>query len=326
MASNYNRKSVSSATRRTSSERRPSARFQAGDSYGRPSRSARTRPSSRAPQLSSVRVGDIPSSREARAQATYRRYVARLGLIAAVIVGLVIVGFIVYSSPAFTVESISVKGVEHLTAEEMQDLADVPEGMTLLRVDTAGVKQRLLGETWVKDVSVKRIFPNTLEIDVTERTITAVVEIPSEGAQSTTNWAIASDGMWLMDIPDQNSDEGRRISQKVYEDASSVLRITEVPYGTKAERGTYCSDANVNNALAIVAGMTTELADRVTSVKATETESTTLTIKDGPDIVFGAATDIREKERVCLQIIENHPEGVTYINVRTPDRPTWRSL
>ena len=46
-------------------------------------------------------------------------------------------------------------------------------------------------------------------------------------------------------------------------------------------------------ALAIVAGMTTELKKSVTSVKATETASTTLTIKDGPDIVFGTADNIR---------------------------------
>ena len=105
-----------------------------------------------------------------------------------------------------------------------------------------------------------------------------------------------------------------------------MLHITDVPYGTKPAVGSYCTDANVNNALAIVAGMTTELADRVTSVKATETASTTLTIKDGPDIVFGTADNIREKERVCLRIMKEHPEGVTYINVRTPDRPTWRSL
>lgn len=324
MASNYNRKSASSASRR--GRTRPSARFQASDRYDRSDRFARPRVSSSNPQISSVRVGDIASSRNARAQATYHRYIVRLGIIAAVIVAALLAGVIVYNSPAFTIETVSVKGVEHLTATEMQELAAVPEGTTLLRVDAAGVKERLLKDTWVKDVTVKRVFPNTLEVDVTERTITAVVEIPSEGAQSTTNWAIASDGMWLMGIPDRDSEEGRRISQKVYEDADSVLHITDVPYGTKAEMGAYCSDANVNNALSIVAGMTTELADRVTSVKATETESTTLTIKDGPDIVFGAATDIREKERVCLQIMENHPEGVTYINVRTPDRPTWRSL
>ena len=300
--------------------------MQATDRYDRSAGFVRPRASSSNPRISSVRVGDIASSRDARAAATYHRYVVRLGIIAAAIVVMLLAGVILYNSPAFTIESVSVKGVEHLTATEMQELAAVPEGTTLLRVDAAGVKERLLKDTWVKDVTVKRVFPNTLEIDVTERTITAVVEIPSEGAQSTTNWAIASDGMWLMGIPDRDSEEGRRISQKVYEDADAVLHITDVPYGTKAEMGTYCSDANVNNALSIVAGMTTELADRVTSVKATETESTTLTIKDGPDIVFGAATDIREKERVCLQIMENHPEGVTYINVRTPDRPTWRSL
>ena len=132
------------------------------------------------------------------------------------------------------------------------------------------------------------MFPNTLQIDITERTITAVVEVPNENAQNSTQWAIASDGMWLMPIPDRDSEAGRRTNSKVYEDAESVLHITDVPYGTKPAVGSYCTDANVNNALAIVAGMTTELADRVTSVKATETASTTLTIKDGPDIVFGA--------------------------------------
>ena len=208
----------------------------------------------------------------------------------------------------------------------MQQLAGVDAGTTLLRVDAAGIKENLMKDAWVADVKVRRVFPSTLEIDVTERTITAVVEVPSENAQSSTQWAIASDGMWLMPIPAKDSEAGRRTSSKVYEDAENVLHITDVPYGTKPAVGSYCSDANVNNALSIVAGMTTELADRVTSVKATETESTTLTIKDGPDIVFGTADNIREKERVCLQILKEHPEGVTYINVRTPDRPTWRSL
>ena len=323
MASNYNRKSVSSASRR------PIGRGRAGAGYSgqQPRYAASPRRAPSAPQYSSVRIGDVsgPSRRE-RADKRYHSYLVRLGVIAAVVFVLIIAGIIVYNSPAFTIESVSVKGVEHLTASDMQELAGVEAGTTLLRVDAAGIKDNLKKDAWVSDVTVKRIFPNTLEIDVTERTITAVVEVPSADAKTTTQWAIASDGMWLMPIPAKDSEAGRRTSEKVYEDADSVLHITDVPYGTKPEVGTYCSDSNVNNALAIVAGMTTELADKVTSVKATETESTTLTIKDGPDIVFGTAENIREKERVCLQIIENHPEGVTYINVRTPERPTWRSL
>ena len=319
MASNYNRKSASSGSHR---------RAQAPRGGSRPPRGPQ-RPYNPAPgaRLTSVRVGDLPQSDHgSRARRTYQRYLVRLGALAAAVAALAIAAVIVYNSSLFTIESVSVSGAGHLTASDMQQLAGVPAGTTLLRVDAAGIKENLKKDAWVADAKIKRVFPNTLQIDITERTITAVVEVPNENAQNSTQWAIASDGMWLMPIPDRDSEAGRRTNSKVYEDAESVLHITDVPYGTKPAVGSYCTDANVNNALAIVAGMTTELADRVTSVKATETASTTLTIKDGPDIVFGTADNIREKERVCLQIMKEHPEGVTYINVRTPDRPTWRSL
>ena len=80
--------------------------------------------------------------------------------------------------------------------------------------------------------------------------------------------------------------------------------------------GTIC-----NNALVIVDGMTTELAGQVKKVAATETESTTLTLESGVEIMFGTAENIRDKERVCLEIMKEHPDGLAYINVRVVDRP-----
>ena len=291
------------------------------------SNSARTRTNASGPRLSSVRVGDLDRvERVQRARNAYHRYIVRIAAAVAIVVALVLAVFIASHSSLFTIESVSVEGVEHLTAQEMQDLAGVDQGTTLLNVDTSAIRQNLLKDAWVQDVTVSRQFPSTLKISVKERTITAVVEVPTENAQSTQQWAISSDGMWLMPIPDRNSDQGKRTSAKVYEDADAVLHITGAPYGTRPAIGSYCTDASIVNALDIVAGMTTELKGRVTSVKATETESTTLYIQNGPDIVFGSATNIREKERVCLQIMADHPDGVSYINVRTPDRPTWRAV
>ena len=85
----------------------------------------------------------------------------------------------------------------------------------------------------------KRVFPNTLQIDITERTVAAVGGGPQRRTRSnSTPWAIASDGMWLMAIPDQRfRGWGSRINQQVYEDAESVLHITDVPYGTKPAVG-----------------------------------------------------------------------------------------
>lgn len=249
----------------------------------------------------------------------------RIGVIAAILVALVVGGAVAYNSRAFTINNVVVSGVEHLTGTDMTELADVEAGTTLLRVDTTAIQQRLLENAWVQSTDVKRVFPDTLEISVTERTIEAVVEVPTEDATSVQLWAIASDHMWLMPIPDRDSEAGKNTSSKVYEDADAALRITDVPYGTKADIGAYSSDDNVNNALDIIAGMTTDLADQVKRVSATEPEETKLVLDSNVEIAFGKAENIREKERVCLEIMAQDPGNVAYINVRVVDRPTWRS-
>lgn len=277
-----------------------------------------------------MRIGDIDQAgRAQRAERTYRRYIIRIIAVIALVGALVVGGVVVYNSNLFTITNVQVTGVEHLTATEMTELASVPAGTTLLRVDATGIKERLLREAWVQDASVNRVFPDTLELAITERTIAAVVSVPVDSAQTTENWAIASDGTWLMVIPERGSDASKTISQKVYEDAEEVLHISDVPLGIAPEVGTQCTDANVNNALDIVNGLTTDLADQVKSVKATETASTVLTLENGIEIAFGeagTAEDIRTKERVILQLMEENPDSIAYINVRVVDRPTWRSL
>ena len=286
---------------------------------------------SRSTRVASARVGDIEQEARRRQVQPRRSSLGRTVAIVvcvvaiAAIVGLVSL-FALARSGLFTVEEVSVVGVEHLTATDMALLADVPEGTSLLDVDTAGIEQRLLADAWVESVSVNRVFPNKLEIVVTERTIEAVVQVPTGEDQSIRTWAIASDGMWLMPIPDRNSEAGQATSEQVYEDAANALLITGVPYGLKPEIGTYNTDENVANALAIVSGMTTDLADQVKTVTATDPESTTLTLDNGVEIAFGSAEDIRAKERVCLELLEEHAGSIAYINVRVVERPTWRAL
>lgn len=264
--------------------------------------------------------------RQSRAQRRYHRYLVRLGAVVALLAALAIGAVAVYNSSLFTIENVQVTGVEHLTSEEMSALAQVPSGTTLLRVDTASIADRLRQDAWVQDVSINRIFPSTLEIVVTERQIAAVVEVQTSDAKSVQPWAIASDHMWLMPIPDRDSDAGKRTSSQVYEDADAALVIKDVPYGLKAEVGTYCSDDSVLNALDIVSGMTTELAGKVKTVYADGVEETRLVLDNNVEIAFGAAENIRDKERVCLEIMQQHPDSVAYINVRDVANPTYRAL
>lgn len=279
-----------------------------------------------------MRVGDIRNAQRAErtSQVPETKFRKRLRAVLIAIGSLVAVLAVVFAAlsftNAFTIKQVTVEGIEHLTAEEVSELAAVPKDATLLSVDTDLIKQRLLKDAWIQSVQIFRMFPSTLEISVSERTIMAVVEVPVVDTTGVRSWAISSDNIWLMPIPDKNSEAGKMISPKIYEDAEQVLHISDVAYGEEPEIGAVCTNENVNCALSIVSGMTTSLADRVCEVKATDTDSTTLVLDNGVEIAFGSAENIRDKERVCLQLLEEYEGEIAYINVRVVDNPMWRSL
>ena len=278
-------------------------------------------------QFESRRIGDIRrSERRERAKENSRRYLVRIFIGIGIIVALIGGWAALYNSPAFTIQNVEVEGVEHLTADEMSQLANVPTDTTLLRVDTETIRNRLKQTAWVEDATVTRKFPDTIKITVTEREIEAIVEIPNRSGSATKKWAIAKDHIWLMPIPEPGSEAAKTTSEKIYEDAEAALHITDVPYGTVAEIGQPCQDSNVNNALDIIAGMTTDLANHVETVSAAGPAETTLLLDSGVEIAFGKAENIRDKERVILQILEENPDSVAYINVRLVETPTWRSI
>ncbi len=278
-------------------------------------------------ELVSTSVGELRREERAeRMRKSSRQYLIRLFAIAVAIAALVGGGIALYNSPAFTISNVRVVGVEHLTSDEMAQLANVPADSTLLRVDADAIASRVKQSSWVENVQVNRVFPDTLEIDVTERSIFAVVEMPNESGTSTKRWAIAPDRTWLMPIPDASSEAAQTTSSKIYEDADSAIQIVGLPFGTNAEIGQTCSDVVVNNALDILQEMTTDLAGHVVKVSAASIAETSLFLDNGMEIAFGTAEDIRDKERAILKIMETYPDGVAYINVRMVDNPTWRSI
>ena len=312
---------------------RPSATARSGMPGGRASARGygQARPSARgtagAP-LRSVSVSEVRNaSRYRQRAAKSHRIMGVLIAVVAVVAVLGIGGFALSSSGALKVEKVTVSGADHISSEDLTQLAAVPEGTTLLNVDANGITSRLTSNAWVKSASVDRVLPDTLNLSITEREISAVVSVTVDSSNTVERWALSSDGMWLCKIPDdRESAEGKALPSKVYEDADNALEITDIPYGSKPEAGSYCNNANVENALGVIDGMTTELASQVKSVAAASSESTTLTLQNGIEIAFGSSKDIRDKERVCLQLMAEHEGKISYINVRVVNKPVWRSL
>lgn len=104
--------------------------------------------------------------------ASYRR---QKSLAAAVISGMLLVviillaGFLLLRSSYFTLGTVVVEGNAYLTAEEVHQIADIPEKINIFRLHTAEIRQRLIKDLRVEEAAVTRQFPATIVIRVQER-------------------------------------------------------------------------------------------------------------------------------------------------------------
>jgi cell division protein FtsQ len=77
---------------------------------------------------------------------------------------------------AFHVVAVRVYGAERVPHAELIQLAQIPRGMSLLRIDVERVRTRLMQHPWIRDALVRRVYPNELEVIVYERRPYAVLE------------------------------------------------------------------------------------------------------------------------------------------------------
>lgn len=148
--------------------------------------------------------GAAPSSKgSARTPASTARAgilglpIARIGIIAvAALVAAVVIWVVVANSPIFAASDVVVNGSEHVSQEMVERLVDVPDGTTLLNVDTAAIEESLMQNPWVAGVTIERTFPHTLTITPVERKVAAIAYITSGDVA----WAIGTDETWIAPI------------------------------------------------------------------------------------------------------------------------------
>lgn len=77
----------------------------------------------------------------------------------------------------FSVKTIEVSTVKHLTREELLELAGVEPGKDLLRMNLKRMGEHILQNPWVETVRINRYYPDALSITVTEREPVAIVNM-----------------------------------------------------------------------------------------------------------------------------------------------------
>lgn len=137
---------------------------------------APTRPTGRPRRPAVVPAGPRLQERARAERSTRRRRRLRhLGQALLLLLPLAALAWVALASTWLAVDRVAVTGTGRLTTEAVVQAAAVAPGTPLARVDTDDVEDRIGALAPVADATVRRTWPGTLTVEVTERTPAAAV-------------------------------------------------------------------------------------------------------------------------------------------------------
>jgi cell division protein FtsQ len=197
--------------------------------------------------------------------------------VTAVLVPLAALAWLLLLSPVLAVDRVQVVGNARLTPEQVVEAAAVAQGTPLARVDVGAAADRVRELAPADTVRVRRVWPATLQVTLTERTPVAGVPGP--------------DGVLLLDVEGVGFATERELPPGV-------------PQVEVAEPGT--DDPTTRAALAVLLGLPPELAGQVAVVRASTPSDVSFSLADGRTVAWGAPADATAKT-AALQALLRMP-------------------
>jgi cell division protein FtsQ len=221
----------------------------------------------------------------ARRWLVWRRVVALL-LLMALAGG---AAWLFYFSDALAVKDVEVKGTRTLAAEEVRDVAAVPSGQPLARVDLEAIRARVEALAVVRDAQVTRTWPDRVLIEVDERVPIAVVDIGGKIR------GLDEQGVVFREYPKPPPD----------------LPQVQTSTGTRTDA--------LQEAALVVEALPGEISRRVDHVEVATIDQISLVLRDGKDVVWGSAEESEAKAEVLAGLLRQPAR--TY-DVSVPGQPT----
>lgn len=222
-----------------------------------------------------------------------RTATGRRWLVVSVLGVVFVAGFLVwlgYGSGAFAVNRVEIRGATFTDPEKVRTSAAIPDGISLLSVDADAVANRVAELAEVEMVTVSRDWPQTIVIDITERT--PHLAVPNGD---------------VFTLVDRSGVAFRTVEEPP---ADTVLVTLDDP-------GRH--DPATAAVLTVLSSLTPQLEDALVEVEAEAATRITLLLSDDRTIFWGDASRSDRKAEVAtalLSLSERH------FDVSAPDVPT----
>lgn len=197
-------------------------------------------------------------------------------------------------SPLLDVDLIEVTGARYVPADTVLRTAGVTRGDLMVDIDPSATARRIERLSWVADADVRRQWPGTIQVRVTERR--AAAAIPVVGGR----WATV--------------DTTGRVLERTA-DAPGLVVVVDVPpiAGDRAP-------PRLREALTVAAAIPSRLLARVPGV-ALRADGLDLVLHPAGVVRFGRPEHVQEKLTAVETLLDRVEGPIAIVDVRVPNAP-----
>ena len=226
------------------------------------------------------------------------------------LLGVLVFGFnYLYSSKYFKIKTVMVTGNSHYSSEQIKKVADVGIGANIFEINKKNIEDKLSAElTWVNSISLRKVFPDKIEISITERK--PYIRLVYGGKY----FILDKEAVVLDEISDEKS--------SLY--AGYLLVTNGIKFypeiGEKIAKKSILSAADIYDALDVE--LKTIIKEAYIS-GSTNSEIVLITFEN-KQIIFGTSDKIVDKNAILRQIlVQIHENEIVYsvIDLRNIENP-----
>ncbi|HVA44662.1 MAG TPA: FtsQ-type POTRA domain-containing protein [Acidimicrobiales bacterium] len=244
-----------------------------------------------------------PRIRQRRTEVLRRQGRRRLRVLLGVcaVLGVALLGVLGLRSPWLSVRAIRVTGESGPQAAEVERVAALALHHPMVSVDLGLVVARVEALAWVDQARVRRSWPDTLDLAVTQRTPVAQVEV---------------DGTWA-----QVDATARVVSVGRTQTAQEPL-ILGLPLAAGPVRPGSTLAPTAGSDLAVAAAVPSDLRAQVVSIGPDSTGGVALVLTDGARVDLGRPSALATKMAALETVMgEVDMTGVHTVDLRVPEQP-----
>jgi cell division protein FtsQ len=203
----------------------------------------------------------------------------------------VALALVAWFTPVLAVRTVTIQGLVTVPEQQVRDVLRVPDGVSMLRLDTGAIARRVAALPKVRSVRVQRVFPSTVRVSIVERTAVLYFDSPQ--------------GPHLLD--------GESVEFAIEPPPPGVPKLTTNHPGE--------GDPVTRAAVAVVTAVPPALRIQVGEVVARSVSDVALKLRDGRTVLWGGPDDAARKATVVMPVLTR--PGQVY-DVSSPDLVTVR--